>query len=87
MQSKLRPQSIHAMLGVGRHSLSIGLVNEVVDRIRLHPRQIEQLVQCLWDDDPGVANRAADALERLTRGHHALLAPWKEPLLGLLLRN
>jgi hypothetical protein len=44
-------------------------------------------MECLWDQDPGVANRAAHALERVTREGPipvAILNPWRTSLLGLL---
>jgi hypothetical protein len=46
-------------------------------------------VECLWDEDSGVACRAADVLERITGGREPgiepmRLQPWKESLLGLL---
>ncbi len=47
-----------------------------------HPRKAGQVVECLWDEDAGVANRAADALERASYSNPNLLAPWKEALLG-----
>ena len=51
---------------------------------RAHSPSFEQLIECLWEDDPGVVNRASDAIERITRTHPALLQPWKAALLGLL---
>ena len=59
-------------------------VLEVVELIRAHPKHIASLIECLWDDNAGVANRAADALERVTYDEPELLQRWKEPLLGLL---
>jgi hypothetical protein len=50
-----------------------------------HPRRAGQVVECLWDEDAGVANRAADALERASCRHPKLLAPWKEALLGRMI--
>jgi hypothetical protein len=45
-------------------------------------------MECLWDQDPGVVNRAAHALERVTRdrqpGPIAQLNSRKTSLLGLL---
>jgi hypothetical protein len=72
------------MLTAGRHRLSSGRTAEVIDLVRAHPRKAAQLLECLWDEDPGVAMRAADALEKLSRNHPSLLSSWKAPLLGLL---
>lgn len=52
------------------------------------PRRLPGLVELLWDDDPGVASRAADALERVTRelspGMRRALEDFKAELIGLL---
>jgi hypothetical protein len=77
-------ESIRSMLTAGRHRLSSGRTAEVIDLVRAHPRKAAQLLECLWDEDPGVAMRAADALEKLSRNHPSLLSSWKAPLLGLL---
>jgi hypothetical protein len=77
-------ESIRSMLTAGRHCLSSGRTAEVIDLVRAHPRKAAQLLECLWDEDPGVAMRAADALEKLSRNHPSLLSSRKAPLLGLL---
>jgi hypothetical protein len=77
-------ESIRVMLAMGRHRLVPGRAAEVAELILDRPRLAPQLIECLWDQDPGVANRAADALERLTFHLPRLLDPWKAPLLGLL---
>ena len=71
------------MLAAGR-PLAIGRVREVVALVLAWPGKAPSLVKCLWDEDTGVANRAADALERASYHRPALLAPWKAELLGLL---
>ncbi|MGD0730145.1 MAG: hypothetical protein ABR956_02700 [Terracidiphilus sp.] len=48
------------------------------------PRKASALIECLWDEDPGVASRAADALERVSCHLPAILESWKAALLGLL---
>jgi hypothetical protein len=63
---------------------SIGRANEVADLVRLQPKKIAELVECLWDTDPCVSMRAADAAEKISRDQAALLQPYKSPLLGLL---
>ena len=47
-----------------------------------HPKKVAKVVECLWDEDAGVANRASDALERASYSNPKLLAPWTEALLG-----
>jgi len=63
---------------------SIGRSDEVVDRVRAHPKSFAQLVECLWDSDPCVSMRAADAIEKLTRESAARLQKHKKELLGLM---
>ena len=77
-------ESIRSMLTAGRHRLSSGRVCEIVKLVQAHPKKASQLIESLWDEDPGVAMRAADALEKLTRSDSSLLRSWKAPLLGLL---
>jgi hypothetical protein len=84
------------MLAVGRNSISSGRTAEVVKLVRAYPRKANQLLECLWDEDPCVAMRAADALEKLTRHRSpvpdgiqksllkTLQGSWKAPLIGLL---
>lgn len=76
-------ESIRDMLAPGRR-LEVGRAWEVVELVAERPGRLEELVECLWDDDPGVASRAADALERSTRDRPARAQRWKDALLGLM---
>jgi hypothetical protein len=78
-----RQETIRAMLTGGR-PLFVGRVREVAALMLSQPKKTSQLIECLWDEDAGVANRAADALERATFHEPALAQPWKDSLLGLL---
>jgi hypothetical protein len=64
--------------------LAIGRAREVAALVLAHPRRAPALVECLWDEAPGVANRAADALEHASRDRPSILEPWSASLLGLL---
>jgi hypothetical protein len=64
--------------------LDVGRVWEVVELIEGRPGRLAQLVECLWDDDAGVACRAADVLERVTRDSPHPAQQWKDELLGLM---
>jgi len=84
-----RPESIRTMLcevdatGRGRgNRLAVGRTKEVAAILLDRPKKAAEVVECLWDEDAGVANRAADALERASCPNPKLLAPWKEALLG-----
>src|SRR3954463_16801668 len=57
---------LRAELAIGRHALDRGRVPELVRTISNQPRRAARLIELLWDDDPGVANRAADLLERVS---------------------
>ncbi len=63
---------------------SIGRSNDVVALIRLFPKKFAPLVGYLWDADPLVRMRAADALEKISREQPARLQRYKTQLLGLL---
>jgi hypothetical protein len=88
-----KPETIRKMLGLvpgpgvgtglGRgNRLAVGRAREVAALLIKNPRRTAQAIECLWDEDPGVANRVADALERASCPHAKLLAPWKDALLG-----
>jgi hypothetical protein len=79
-----KQETIRAMLAKGRHRLDVGRVKEVAALVLVKPKRVGQLIECLWDEDPGVANRAADALERATYHRPSLAAPWTESLIGLM---
>ena len=81
-------ESIRAMLSEGNGPIAVGRAKEVAARVLAQPRLFRVLIQCLWDDDPGVANRGAHAIERVTRNGEpramTQLNAWKSSLLGLL---
>ena len=79
---------IRAMLSEGRGRISVGRAEEVAALVLAQPEKFSRLMECLWDRDPGVVNRAAHALERVTRDAMPVFGPildsWKTSLLGLL---
>lgn len=77
-------KTIREMLRPGRR-LDIGRVCEVATLVLRNPRKTGQVVECLWDEEAGVANRAADALERASGRRPEILAGWKEALLDRML--
>lgn len=83
-----KPETVRSMLSGGGPFVK-GRACEVAEIVAKQPRRLGSLIECLWDEDAGVASRAADALERATGGRKPeldprRLAPWKEALLGLL---
>jgi hypothetical protein len=84
MSAMTKAKTIREMLAPGRR-LDIGQVREVATLVLKNPRKSGQVVECLWDEEPGVANRAADALERASSRRPEILASWKEALLDRML--
>lgn len=80
--------NIRAELSVGRHALDTGRVCLIAEWLCDLPRRVPDLIELLWDDDPGVANRAADVLERITADPSPALllaiTAYKQELIGLL---
>jgi len=79
-----KPVKIRSMLATGKR-LAAGRAVEVAGLLLKHPRKAAQVVKCLWDEDAGVANRAADTLERASGRNPQLLHHWKELLLGRMM--
>jgi hypothetical protein len=79
---------LRAELTVGRNALHPGRVREISKWILDRPRRIPGLIELMWDDDPGVASRAADVLERITHDPSPAIRravqEYKEELIGLL---
>ena len=79
---------LRAQLAIGHHAMHPGRVPEVAALVKERPQRAERLIELLWDDDPGVASRAADVLERISRhpspALSRILEEYKDALLGLL---
>ena len=79
-----KTKTIREMLEPGRR-FDPGNAPEVASLLLQNPRKTGQVVECLWDSDQGVANRAADALERASCRKPEILARWKDALLDRML--
>ena len=79
----MRHQNIAAMLKGGDRR-SIERSDEVKRLVSRQLKRFPELLKCLWDEDPVIRMRAADAAERVTLAHPELLHPHKQELLGLL---
>lgn len=66
---------------------SIGRSNEVAAEILARPARLRILVEGLTNEDPVIAMRAADALEKITRLRHGLLQPHKKAILEISRRT
>jgi hypothetical protein len=62
---------------------SIGKVGEVVSAVRKKPDLFNDLVTGLFDEDPVVRMRAADAMEKISSDHPEFLRPFKGKLIRL----
>ncbi len=79
----MRRQDIAALLKGGDRR-SIGRSQRVVKLVSRQPERFPELLKCLWEEDPVIRMRAADAAEKVTLTHPELLNPHKQELLGLL---
>jgi hypothetical protein len=79
-----KQETIRAILAVGRHRLDPGRSRDLAELMLAKPRKVGQLIECMWDEDPGIVNRAADALERATYHRPKIAQAWKESLIGLM---
>jgi HEAT repeat protein len=79
----MRRHAIAAILGGGDRR-SIGRSDGVKKLVLHQPERFTELIECLWDKDPIVRMRAADAAEKVTATRPELLNPHKLELLGLL---
>ena len=83
-----RTIDLRAELAIGPHAMHPGRVPEIAELVAAQPRRAARLIELLWDDDPGVASRAADVLERISRHPSPaltrILNNHKDALLGLL---
>lgn len=62
---------------------SIGNVSEVVAAVRKKPDLFKDLATGLFDEDPVVRMRAADAMEKISAENPQLLQPYKTELIRL----
>jgi len=79
-----KQSEIRAILADARNRIGPGHAFDAAMRVLESPRLVRQLVECLWDEDEGVAGRAADALETVAGESPQIVARWKDALLGLL---
>lgn len=68
----------------GKDRRSIGRANEVARLVLRQPRRFRELIECLWNENPVLRMRAADAAEKVSAEKPRLLDRYKSELLGLL---
>jgi hypothetical protein len=79
-----REKTLRELLTPGKR-LDRGYTCEVAALMLENARKTGQVVVCLWDEDAGIANRAADALERASGRRPEILRRWKRALLDRML--
>jgi hypothetical protein len=82
--AKSKRETVRSMLDAGRRRLDVGRVREIAEMVLESPRRLSAVIECLFDKDAGVVNRAADVLERVTRWKPQPAARWKRELIGLM---
>jgi hypothetical protein len=74
-------ESFRSILTIGEHRNSLGRAGEIL-QIVLHDRsRLDELFECVMDDDAWVRMRAIDTLEKVCRVHPDWLLPYVERLL------
>ena len=63
---------------------STGDADRVAALVLRQPKRFAELIEILWDDDPIVRMRAADAAEKVSAQKPAYLEPFKDELFRLL---
>jgi hypothetical protein len=83
-----KAETIRSMLSKGKGRIAVGRAEDVAALVLACPERAPHLMECLWDSDSGVVNRAAHALERITRDGlpvpTAMANSWRTSLLGLM---
>lgn len=79
----MKRKRIAQQLGGGDRR-SIGKANAVAAQVLKNHRRFNELIRCLWGEDPIVRMRAADAVEKVSGRCPEVLHPFKVDLLGLL---
>ncbi len=64
------------MFAVGGKSNSLGRVDEVIGLVLDEKSRLDELYDCLFDEDAWVRMRAADALEKVCREHPDWMLPY-----------
>lgn len=68
----------------GSDRRSIGRSDDVAQLVRREPRRFRELMRCLWNENPVVRVRAADAAEKVSAKNPPLLDRYNAKILGLL---
>jgi len=78
MKNPFRP-----ILATGRNRISRGHTAEAVELLCQKPKLFSHLMELLWEEDEGIAGRAAHVLSELAPLFHDELGHWADELIGL----
>ena len=70
------------MLTIGEHKNSLGRASEVVDIVLNDHSRLDELFECIFDDDAWVRMRAIDSVEKVCRVNPDWLQPYVSRLLN-----
>jgi len=73
-------KSFVEMLAVGGKSNSLGEVVDVIELVLHDKSRLDELYECLFNEDAWLRMRAADALEKVCRQHPEWLLPYVDKL-------
>ncbi len=74
-------ENFATMLAIGGKKNSLGRAEEIVQIVLNDRSRLDELYDCLFEDDAWVRMRAVDALEKVCRVHPEWLEPYVERLL------
>jgi hypothetical protein len=77
-------EGLATMLAVGGKSNSLGRVDEVIALVEADESRVDELYDCLFENDAWTRMRAADALEKICRHHPDWLLPFVDRFPGEL---
>jgi hypothetical protein len=80
-------ESFEWILLAGDHTNSLGRAHEVLEFVKQNPRQIEELFQCIFADDPWVRMRAIDTFEKIVRDNPEAARPYVDILIDDLTQS
>lgn len=74
-------ESFKDMLAVGGKLNTLGRAEEIVQIVLADRSRLDELFECLFNDDAWIRMRAVDALEKVCRVHPEWLSPYIDQLL------
>ncbi|MBP9115700.1 MAG: hypothetical protein KBF89_05080 [Acidimicrobiia bacterium] len=77
-------ENFKEILIVGGKSNSLGRVNDVIEIVLANKARLDELYNCLFEKDPWLRMRAADALEKICRINPDWFQPYIKRFLGEL---